>query len=773
MGKKNITKFLMCTYELAVHVQRGIRKNSALVALLCLLAVAQPFANEAPSAARAALLEINSDGFQSSLKKLELLASTNDSQALLELSDLYGDGHFLPFDPVKSQYYLDRAVVTGDPRALWNQAFKSNDIGRLKNLYERGFTLAACSLTNIEPDLDADCASGIKVAATEGDRHSLYALKVYRRDPLSNSLLAKFPYPRVLGEIASNEFFADPDSESLSRLVDLVELGSVKATIDIIKPNFSLTNAQKQTKNDLLAGLPPPARKRIGGVLYSVVSGSRRGWFGNDWSVNDALGKLFLNGNTSLDISPDYQAAFDAFQQCAESPVDGQAHLCIYQQALIKENGGPNLMRSPEEALSLLEEAYRRGNSVAPAKLANFHRYGGLGVSVDWSRAAVYSKSAIDLGNRYEGHHLALQYKQGQGVAKDADKAAYFFEVSATEHLDYPGSPRAMVELALLNESGEISGAALDVALSWFTKASKVDQEGWAQFGGTLEAISEQQRLAKEGAKRVATKLQILASAPSGVIDVLPKDHDFGNYKVLIVANQQYENLTNLSTPKSDAALVGATFESRFGAQVEYLFDADRIEMLSALNRYRRELMPTDNFILYYAGHGIYDDELNIGYWQPIDSTVDDDYTWIDTDRISRTLSGFKSRNALVVADSCFSGSVVRGNEFASSNGNSSKALLALSAKKTRMAITSGGLQPVLDVAGNSQTSAFASNLVDVLNTVDGPVPISSLFPQIRSSVTAETAAWGFEQIPEMAPLYKAGHDGGDFILSPQIQVPN
>ena len=34
---------------------------------------------------------------------------------------------------------------------------------------------------------------------------------------------------------------------------------------------------------------------------------------------------------------------------------------------------------------------------------------------------------------------------------------------------------------------------------------------------------------------------------------------------------------------------------------------------------------------LYYAGHGIYDDELNIGYWQPIVSTVDEDYTWIDT----------------------------------------------------------------------------------------------------------------------------------------------
>ena len=109
----------------------------------------------------------------------------------------------------------------------------------------------------------------------------------------------------------------------------------------------------------------------------------------------------------------------------------------------------------------------------------------------------------------------------------------------------------------------------------------------------------------------------------------------------------------------------------------------------------------------------------------------------------------------------------MRGNEFATNSENSSTALLALNAKKTRMAITSGGLQPVLDVTGNSKTSAFASNLTDVLNTVDRPVPISSLFPRLRNKVTAESAAWGFEQVPEMAPLYKAGHDGGDFILSP------
>ena len=152
-----------------------------------------------------------------------------------------------------------------------------------------------------------------------------------------------------------------------------------------------------------------------------------------------------------------------------------------------------------------------------------------------------------------------------------------------------------------------------------------------------------------------------------------------------------------------------------------------------------------------------------------MDSRVDEDYTWVDTDRISRTMSGFKSRNALVIADSCYAGSVVRGNDLPTLESHDASALLALSAKKTRMACICG-LQPVLYSTGNSKTSAFASNFANALYSIDRPTPISSVFPNLRSAVTAESAAWGFEQVPEMAPLYKAGHDGGDFILSPRVQ---
>ena len=730
-------------------------------------------AAEAPSA-RDALISINSGSPEEAIRWLERLAAEGDELALIELSDLYLDGHFVPFDKAKSDAYLDLAVVTGDLAANYTRAFVSNDRPKMESMLRQGYSLAACGLMPFRPELKETCQTAVKQEALSGNRLAIYALYTWG-DPLADPLLEQFPYPRTLAEIAKNTWINDPSTDALRDLIRLVSLGSAKAAVDVIA-NYYDGEEKQNLRRQLILDLPATSKSVLANRLKRLGEVDQVSWVGTDFSTNKTLGKLYSSGSMELGIESNYLSAFRAFANCSKALLDSEASSCLYEQALLKRDGGPGLLRAPDEALELFKKSSDRGDMVAPSVLADIYRYGTNGVQPDFQLSAQYSRVAIERGNFYEADDLAELYRDGLGVAQDFDLAAKFYEMSAAEDREknYPGSPHAMMQLAQLHESGNLQGSSLLDALNWYKKAAVMDEQVWASFGATVSQVREQIDLAQKGMERVSQRIEFLSSDTEvSMVNPSTDFTDFGTYRVLIIANQAYDNLINLSTPKSDAALVGATFESRFGAQVEYLFDADRIEMLSALNRYRRELMPTDNFILYYAGHGIYDDELNIGYWQPIDSTVDEDYTWIDTDRISRTLSGFKSRNALVVADSCFSGSVVRGNEFASSNGNSSKALLALSAKKTRMAITSGGLQPVLDVAGNSQTSAFASNLADVLNTVNGPVPISSLFPQIRSSVTAETAAWGFEQIPEMAPLYKAGHDGGDFILSPQVQAPN
>lgn len=707
-----------------------------------------------------ALLMIGEGRFQDSLEILEELGAKGDADALLELRDLHADGHFLPTDLEKAQHYFDLAVFTGDERAIWLQAVLNGDLNALKALYDSGFLIAACELTNIDLSLDADCYEGIKAGAAEGYRHSIFALEAFRKDPSAKSLRDKYPFIRVEAELAAISWQQQPDLESLKALINAVKAGSGKSAIDIIREVQNADQENDRLRSKLLKSISPADRSLISSVLESLASGPREGWFDTDWVNNDALGNVFEKGHEALGIAPHYGNAFKSYEKCSRSRNAEVASLCLFSMAFLKQSGGAGLMRQPAEALRLYERSHELGNSAATDSLATIYRVGASGVEIDFKRAAEYSLMAVERGNNYAAYQLALLYKLGLGVDLDLDKAAEYFHIAATKAGD--GNASAMLELAQLHESGNIISADLSVALKFYELARDADESRWI---GPLSSIMEGRTAAAEGENRVRTQLDSrMTPRPPGRLD---PSVNFGKYIVLIVANQSYENLTDLSTPRSDASIIGKVLASRFGAEVEYLFDATRIDLLSALNKYRRELMPTDNFILYYAGHGIYDEELNVGYWQPVDSTADDDYTWIETDRISRTLSGFKSRNALVIADSCYSGSVVRGGDSPIIKTSDSTALLALSAKKTRMAVTSGGLQPVLDATGNSKTSAFASNLADTLSSIEEPTTISAVFAGLRTAVTAETAAWGFEQIPELAPLYKAGHDGGDFILSP------
>ena len=134
------------------------------------------------------------------------------------------------------------------------------------------------------------------------------------------------------------------------------------------------------------------------------------------------------------------------------------------------------------------------------------------------------------------------------------------------------------------------------------------------------------------------------------------------------------------------------------------MINGSREKILSKISGLREGLRPEDSLLIYYAGHGTYDRDLNMGFWQPVDAKPDQDFTWIDTNRLSKRLSTFTSRNILVVADSCFSGAVFRGAdaEFNYVAGGA-RAYQSLIDKRTRLALTSGGMEPVLDSLGEGE----------------------------------------------------------------------
>jgi hypothetical protein len=119
-----------------------------------------------------------------------------------------------------------------------------------------------------------------------------------------------------------------------------------------------------------------------------------------------------------------------------------------------------------------------------------------------------------------------------------------------------------------------------------------------------------------------------------------------------------------------------------------------------------------------------------------------------------------KARHVLIVADSCFSGTLLRGSGGAFQAREDRRTVLRrLATKRSRTVLTSGGLEPVLD-AGGGANSIFTKAFLTVLLANAGVLEGSQLFDKLRGMVVVNA-----EQTPEYAPVHKAGHEGGDFLF--------
>ncbi len=114
------------------------------------------------------------------------------------------------------------------------------------------------------------------------------------------------------------------------------------------------------------------------------------------------------------------------------------------------------------------------------------------------------------------------------------------------------------------------------------------------------------------------------------------------------------------------------------------------------------------------------------------------------------------AKHVIVVADSCFSGTITRGLKI---EQRTPGWLQRIVKKKSRTALTSGGLEPVMDSGGGNH-SAFASAFISLLEENDGVLDASQLFSQLRPKVMVNS-----DQTPEYGDIHRAGHDGGDFLF--------
>ena len=246
---------------------------------------------------------------------------------------------------------------------------------------------------------------------------------------------------------------------------------------------------------------------------------------------------------------------------------------------------------------------------------------------------------------------------------------------------------------------------------------------------------------------------------------------DIGRYYALVIGNQDYETLPDLDTAVGDAEAVGKVLEKRFGYRVTMLRNANRYEILSALNRLRKELTDKDSLLVYYAGHGELDRVNLRGHWLPIDAEAHNTANWISNVSITDILNAMSVRHVLLVADSCYSGALTRSALAQIESGQSDEARIhwikTLSKMRSRTAMTSGGLAPVLDGGGGAH-SVFAKAFLAVLRDLNDVTEGQRVYREVSARVAYEATRYQVEQVPEYAPIKYAGHEAGDFLFVPQ-----
>ena len=270
--------------------------------------------------------------------------------------------------------------------------------------------------------------------------------------------------------------------------------------------------------------------------------------------------------------------------------------------------------------------------------------------------------------------------------------------------------------------------------------------------------------------KRSAVEFTLVPDGTAVAAPASPKTPpmNFGNFYALVIGNENYQHLPKLNTAVNDAVVISDVLTKKYNFKTTTLKNATRYQILSELNKLRARLTENDNLLIYYAGHGELDKANQRGHWLPVDAEENSDANWISSVAITDILNAMTVKHALVVADSCYSGALTRSSIGQIESGRSEAErvnwLKAMTKMRSRVVLTSGGLQPVLDGGGGNH-SVFARSFIEVLNVNDDVIEARRVYQELSARVLNDALRYRIEQVPQYAAMQFAGHESGDFLF--------
>ena len=185
-----------------------------------------------------------------------------------------------------------------------------------------------------------------------------------------------------------------------------------------------------------------------------------------------------------------------------------------------------------------------------------------------------------------------------------------------------------------------------------------------------------------------------------------------GRVALVIGINRYGPEWPDLVSARPDAEAMARVLAERYGFETRRLLDgaATRAALIEAIEQIGR-LSAETTVIIFYAGHGILDEDGGEGYWIPFGAVRKEDGI-PHRDVIDRLVAAVP-RQVLLISDACFSGALL-GRRLWEGGG----AAGAEAGRPAKYAIGSGDLAPVPDAGGTH--SAFAQALLEALEHPSG-----------------------------------------------------
>ena len=236
-------------------------------------------------------------------------------------------------------------------------------------------------------------------------------------------------------------------------------------------------------------------------------------------------------------------------------------------------------------------------------------------------------------------------------------------------------------------------------------------------------------------------------------------DVGFGKYYALLIGVSDYNEASNVPNleglPTKDAKDLRDVLVNKYSFQEENVIllnnSPTENQILREFVKLKKKVTNKDNVLIFYAGHGIYDEATETGSWLPSDADPEYGLNLISNSTIKDYIKGINSKHTLLISDACFSGSIFKTRSYKTAP----KSIKRKFELPSRKAITSGTLKTV------PNKSVFLKYLIDRLrNNNELYLTARKIFDRIEEPVMNNS-----KNVPQYGTIQEVGDEGGDFVF--------